>query len=189
MPQYVNGKLYNMHGEGSVPIGPAIPWRGGVFGQPPLPQPRAGIFTAHWPLPWQAQTDNTIGPRHNLLPDRYMRSSGWPVYGLGDNQNVEYGAGRGMISRLVAGGVAPLRTAMSVEGATSMAAANPAILGALIGAIGAGKGKRLKGGLLGALLGIGGKMTAQAVSGPTAMGAQAGGAATGGLAAALFLRR
>lgn len=102
MPQYVNGKLVWMHGEdGDVPIGKGRPWKGGVFGQPAQPQPRRGVFTSRYDLPWYAQEDNTIGPDQNMLPDRYLRASPWPVTGvspvfkgkldvpLGDNGDVQ----------------------------------------------------------------------------------------------------
>jgi hypothetical protein len=151
MPQYVNGKVYDMHGEGVVPIGPALPFRGGIFGQPMLPQPRAGIFGSNWALPWQDMADNTIGPGHNLLPDRYMRSSGWPVYGLGDN-GVVLGPGEA---------VDPL--AMPPGGFPGMIARRPLITGAIVGALLSPKGKRLGGAALGAVLAGFGRAAAESM--------------------------
>jgi hypothetical protein len=151
MPQYVNGKVYDMHGEGVVPIGPALPFRGGIFGQPMLPQPRAGIFGSNWALPWQDMADNTIGPGKNLLPDRYMRSSGWPVYGLGtEGDGLELGPGADA-------GIMP------VGGFSGMIARRPLLVGALVGALLSPKGKRLGGGALGAVLGGFGRAAAEAM--------------------------
>jgi hypothetical protein len=153
MPQYRNGKVYDMHGEGVVPIGPALPFRGGIFGQPMLPQPRAGIFGASWALPWQDMADNTIGPGHNLLPDRYMRSSGWPVYGLGTNgEGIELGPGTS---------VGPM--AMPPGGISGMIARQPLVVGALVGMLLSPKGKRIGGAALGAVLGGFGRAAAEAL--------------------------
>jgi len=33
------------------PIGQETPWRGGIFGQPPIPAGRRGIFKDYWALP------------------------------------------------------------------------------------------------------------------------------------------
>jgi hypothetical protein len=155
VPQYVGGKLYDMHGEGVVPIGPALPFRGGIFGQPMLPQPRAGIFGSNWALPWQDQADNTIGPGHNLLPDRYMRSSGWPVYGLGTN---------GEETGLVLGpGAAVGPAALAPGGISGVLARRPLITGALVGMLLSPKGKRLGGAALGAVLGGFGRAAAESL--------------------------
>lgn len=37
----------------------ATPWRGGIFGQPPIPRGRQGIFKAHWALPPSMAYDDT----------------------------------------------------------------------------------------------------------------------------------
>jgi len=82
--QRVNGKLQMMHGEsaGRPLTATALPYRGGVFGQPSLPLNRLGIFKAKWALPWEDMVDNTIGPGHVILPDRYVMESGLPVRGI-----------------------------------------------------------------------------------------------------------
>ena len=154
MPQYVNGKLYDMHGEGSVPIGPALPFKGGIFGQPKLPQPRSGIFESNWALPWGEQIDNTIGPGHNMLSDRYMRASGWPVIGLGcdgcgdDGTGIVASSSGYLMSALIGAGAGLMLAAPSKKGSTSLFGA---ILG-LAGNMVATTSAPIIGGVLGGLL-------------------------------------
>lgn len=81
--QRVNGKLVMMHGEekGRVLTSSSLPYRGGIFGQPSLPLNRLGIFKTKWALPTEDMIDNSIGPGHNILPDRYVMESGLPTRG------------------------------------------------------------------------------------------------------------
>lgn len=60
-PKFRYGLDY-LPGTGYVRIhGPATatPWRGGIFGQPPIPYGRQGIFKDHWALPPSMAYDDT----------------------------------------------------------------------------------------------------------------------------------
>jgi hypothetical protein len=47
-----------VHGTGAVPIqGSPVDWAGGIFGGPPLPAGRSGIFRTHWALDFPNRQD------------------------------------------------------------------------------------------------------------------------------------
>lgn len=126
-------KYYELHGAGRVPI-PKTPlgYRGGIFGGPPLPIERSGMFVDHWALPQGMWHDNTIGGPlpylGNNLADRIIRTSGQPVVGLaGLGQPVALGDVGGLVL--------------------------PAIIGGVLGFLFAAKSKKPKGAMWGAVLG------------------------------------
>ena len=64
MPMFdADDKVPELHGAGRVPFPTPLQFPGGVFGGPPLPIERAGIFKVHWALPSDQWHDVTIeGP-------------------------------------------------------------------------------------------------------------------------------
>lgn len=140
MPQIVNGKLTKLHGEETLPIGPALPFNGGIFGQPKLPQPRSGNFHTRYALPWQDMIDATGSNRDTTLTqDTYAMSSGIPTTGVIPKR------------RLGAPGLGvPF---LGTEVPTTVL---PLVLGALAGYYAAPKSKKVLGAFAGAAGGAGG---------------------------------
>lgn len=155
MPQIINGKLTKLHGEETLPIGPALPFRGGIFGQPPLPLPRTGNFVTRYALPWQDMLDATGSNRDRTMEaDTYEMSSGIPVNGVipkrrlgcpGCSQGVS-----GLFDTEFGVPVIPLLLGALVG--YYVAPKSKKTLGAVAGAAGGGGGHYL-GGTLGAVIG------------------------------------
>jgi hypothetical protein len=161
MPQITNGVLTRLHGEENTPIGPPLPFNGGVFGQPDLPLPRQGMFSAKYPLPWGDMID-TIGSNRDttLLGDAYERGSGLPVVGLIPKRMIggpgcAPGMGNGAVDNLLSptAGVSPMPLVLGALVGYYIAPDGKKVLGALAGAAGGSMGHRV-GWTLGAIIGM-----------------------------------
>jgi len=152
MPQIVNGKLTKLHGEEMLPIGPALPFNGGIFGQPSLPQPRAGMFQAHYALPWQDMLDATGSNRDTTLTDdTYEMSSGIPQTGLIPKRRLGCpGMGNPVLNVQVGVSIVPLL--LGALAGYYIAPKSKKVVGAFAGAAGGAGGNYLAG-TLGALAG------------------------------------